>query len=126
MKITLKINNQDVEAEIKDNEDDHRYWDSGNVFFAKEETGKELAKRQAIQRIKDYIVEHDMEFDQDWNDKSQCKYYPCYHVLGQRIIWASCTVFKYYLPFSYLGSRDHIEQLIKDCQDDLLIIFDKK
>lgn len=165
MKITLKINNQDIEAEIKDSDVanivkpkkklrpeinewyfyastdgrietsrwsndviDNGRWSSGNGFFTEKEAKKELDKRQAIQRIKNYIIEHDMEFCPDWNNMEQEKHYPFFKYDLRLICWgrADHDYYDYYLPFGYLASEEHLKQLTKDCQDDLLIIFDKK
>jgi hypothetical protein len=105
---------------------DLRYWNAGNGFFTKKEADKESDKHRAIQRVKDYIIEHDMEFSPDWSNGSQYKYYPYYDESTKKVRWESWFRHRYYLPFSYLGSKEHIVQLIDDCQDDLLIIFDKK
>lgn len=163
MKVTIKINNQDIEAEIKDEDvakivkpkkklrpelgetyyilysdteivtglwsdsgGDRKNWSSGNGFFTEAEAEKELAKRQAIQRIKDYIVENDMEFEPDWNDVDQAKYIPYYNEYAKKLECRGFCTLQYYTPFSYLGKVNHLEQLNKDCQGDLLIIFDKK
>ena len=163
MKVTIKINNQDIEAEIKDEDvakivkpkkklrpevgevyyilygdasvggsilgndpKDLRYWNAGNGFFTKKEADKESDKHRAIQRVKDYIIEHDMEFSPDWSNGSQYKYYPYYDESTKKVSWNCCWQARSFLPFSYLGSTDHIVQLTKDCQDDLVIIFDKK
>ncbi len=163
MKVTLKINNQDIEAEIKDSDvakivkpkkklrpevgeyyyalysdseitryywendgTNNKTWSSGNGFFTEEEAIKEANKRQAIQRIKDYIIEYGMEFEADWSDESQEKYFPYYNVQKKNLECRGVCTLQYYIPFGCLGKVNHIEQLIKYCQDDLLIIFDKK
>lgn len=104
---------------------DSGLWDSGNAFFTKEEAEKELAKRKAKQKIKDYIIENGLEFEPDWQSEGQIKWAIFYNSSKERLS-TDCGL-SYRLPdTAYFDSREHAEQVIKDCKDSLLILFDVK
>lgn len=98
----------------------HNYEDeilAGDIFLTEEEAQKELNKRQAIMRIKKYIWENDI-YSTDSNDR--CVLMVCdgdvrFHTLELNE--------KYYSP---IGEVCFNQRLLKDCKEDLLIIFDKQ
>ena len=98
---------------------DKDIWNLGNGFFTKEEAQKELAKRQAIQRVKDYILENGMYWEPDWNDDN-LKYNFYYEDKVEIDYGIQC---KRYSPIGYLESEEHAEKVLKDNEEDLNIIF---
>jgi hypothetical protein len=98
---------------------DNNIWNAGNGFFTKEEAQKELAKRQAIQRVKDYILENGMYWEPDWNDDN-LKYNFYYEDKVEIDYGIQC---KRYSPIGYLESEEHAEKVLEDNKEDLEIIF---
>lgn len=99
---------------------DDGVWNSGNGFFTKEEAQKELAKRQAIQRVKDYIIENGMYWEPDWNSHN-LKYNFYYYV--DKVAIDNWIEYKIYSPIGYLKSEEDAEKVLKDNKEDLEIIF---
>jgi hypothetical protein len=97
-------------------------WNAGYGFFTREEAQKELAIRQAKQRIKDYIILNDMEFEPDWKDIDQPKYYIFFNHGGMElyIYEAMGDQEPFNIVFEY---REKAEQCMQDCKEDWLIIF---
>jgi len=100
---------------------DKEVWACGNGFFDKESAEKELAKRLAIQRVKDYVKLNNIEFEPDWKDDNQQKHYPVYSC-GNIIADYEYDI-KRYSPIGYLKSEEDCNKLIEDNKEDLLIIY---
>lgn len=102
--------------------------EQGNIFPTREAAKKESEKRKAIQRVKEYIAREFGVFEPDWNDENQGKYFPYYgHRDGRRdprFGWHYVVILQYYSPFGYLSTVKDCKQLIKDCEDDLKIIYE--
>lgn len=115
-------NNYYIDTLIWENDEmDNHYWNSGSGFFTEEEAEKELAKRRAIQKIKDYIKENGMYWEPDWNNNGNEKYFFIYHSGETQI--HNCFSIKYYSPIGYLKSRGDAEKVLEDNKEDLLLIF---
>lgn len=101
---------------------DNKCWNSGNGFFTEEEAEKELAKRLAIQRVKDYIVENGMYWEPDWNNNGNEK---CFFVSnrGETQI-NNCFSLKHYSPIGYLKSKEDAEKVLENNKEDLKLIFE--
>ncbi|MDY0143721.1 MAG: hypothetical protein RBR97_17690 [Bacteroidales bacterium] len=108
-----------VEKLYYNTNEDVAVWNAGNGFFTKKEAEKELAKRQAIQRIKDYILENGMYWEPDWNDDN-LKYNFYYEDKVEIDYGIQC---KRYSPIGYLESEEHAEKVLEDNKEDLEIIF---
>ncbi|MDY0144207.1 MAG: hypothetical protein RBR97_20180 [Bacteroidales bacterium] len=99
---------------------DNNIWNAGNGFFTKEEAQKELAKRQAIQRVKDYILENGMYYEPDWDNGNEKYFFASYR--GKTQIHNFCSN-KCYSPIGYLKSNEDAEKVLEDNKEDLEIIF---
>lgn len=97
-------------------------WNSGNGFFTQEEAEKELARRQAKRRIQDFIIENGLEFNPDWGNDMEEKYYICFDHHKDDFAYTSPYTFNYGLDF-YFRSEEDAELVIDNCEDDLRIIF---
>ena len=102
--------------------EDHELWESGNGFFTEEGAVKENSKRKAVQRIKDYITENGMW----WKSGSQhiVRFYKEGSLFAD---WYSESINLGGETFDNLiGAIDtekNAEKLMKDCEEDLKIIF---
>jgi len=96
--------------------------DSGNAFITKGEAEKERDKRQALQRIKKTIWEKGYEFEPDWSDTRQDKYFILYDH-GDREYAAYDYHFQQYIgtPF-FFSETSHAEDIIKLHKEDLDIL----
>lgn len=116
------IDNDYIDTNIWDNhKTDNKYWNSGNGFFIREEAEKELEKRLAIQRVKDYIKENGMYWEPDWNDNGIEKYFFASQIGATQI--HNCYSLKYYSPIGYLKSKKDAEKVLEDNKEDLELIF---
>lgn len=95
----------------------------GNVFKTKEEAETKLNWLKSVQRVKDYIEREFGEFVPDWSDIKVGKFIIYYDYSNKRLGWDRYTYLKYYSPIGYLKSIEDYNQLIKDCKEDLEIIF---
>ena len=102
---------------------DDGYYQVGNYFHTKEEAEKELAKRQAIVRVKDWIRENLGEFEPDWEDRSQYKanFYWCFS--HKKFIAEIDYCNKSYSPVGHLRGQEDFNSLVKACEADLKIIW---
>lgn len=98
---------------------DERRWEIGSAFFTEAEAEAELEKRKATQRIKDYCKKKWGDWKPDWYDPGQEKQYVYYnhHEGVLKIGYDS-----YYCQNQSIYYKD-AEQVIKDCESDLKIIF---
>lgn len=110
-----------VDMHIWDNDEmDNSCWSSGDGFFTEEEAKKELDKRLAIQRVKDYIKENGMYWEPNWNDCNE-KYFFVSHS-GETQLHHYCSL-KHYSPIGYLKSKEDAEKVLEDNKEDLELIF---
>ena len=94
----------------------------GNCFQTKELAEKEVAKRKAIQNVKEYIAENFGVFELDWEDDRQEKY--TLNCNEKCFDWERHAIYKEYSPIGHLKSGEDCEQLIKDKGKELRIIWD--
>lgn len=96
----------------------------GNIFRTREEAEQERDRRSALQRIRKYIYENDLEFTPDWNTPSK-KYYIYYNYDNNEFYvdwWTTNDVNSLF----YFKSSKHTNQVINNCKDDLKVVFNIK
>jgi len=98
-------------------------YENNNWFATKELAEKERAKRQAIVRVKDYIAENFGVFEPDWGDDEQDKYTFYFRYNYNKLDYKFLYSAKHYSPIGYIKSYEDCEELIKDCKEDLEIIY---
>ena len=105
------------------NETDIARYNYGNCFKTEEKAEKELAKREAIVRVKDYIYENFGEFEPDWENDDEWKLtiHYCYEIMT--LEWSLDYSEKHYSSIGYLHTGVDCDQLIEDCKEDLEIIY---
>lgn len=99
----------------------------GNVFKTEQEAKQALktgwvAKLQAEQRIKDYILEKGYDTNVDWSDKSKHKFFICYNYEFQsiRIDWYS-IVKTSNLP--HFVNKSEAEDTMQHCEADYKLLL---
>lgn len=94
--------------------------DIGNCFLTKPEAEKELKKRQAIQKIRKYIHENDMERGWVTGENNYCIEY------DDRIKEFEADYKCYYRGFDYFyfHSKAYAQKIIDNFPDELKLIFD--
>lgn len=111
------------------------YLEPWNVFFTQEEAEQELNKRKAIQRVRKYCYENNTELFSDEELKEILKnnaddnylkithfYNIYYHELDKQF-YSSISNSKKYIDYFYFKEIEDVEQVIKNCESDLKIIF---
>lgn len=101
-------------------------WDLGDGLFTKEEAQKELNKRIAIQKVKDYIIENDLSFEPDWRNEQQNKYYIYFDNRINKFEFDSKNKCDCNPKISYFKSEEDCKKVIHNCRKELKIIFDVK
>lgn len=94
----------------------------GNAFKSNAYAEKEMAKREALQRIRKYIYDNDMGFEPNWEDLDQWKYSVHYSHRTHTFWLASDTWCNSGKAF-YLKTTKDVNQVIKDCESDLKILL---
>lgn len=113
----------DVHTHTDSNIDDLRY-NIGNYFQTEQEAIKESDKRLAVVRVNDKILELNEWWKPDWNDFNEDKYCIIYR---NNMKLFCCEVSNYIKNTSniyYIKSEEIVEQIIKEHQEDLKLIFD--
>ena len=111
------------------------YLETWNVFLNKEEAEQEFNKRYAIQRIKKYCYENNIELFSNEevnealkNNRNKYRlntidvYYIYYNTIDKRFDSGFWCVAKY-TEYFYFKNKKDVEQVIKNCEADLKIIF---
>jgi hypothetical protein len=117
----------DVESitEYGDAIDNYRY-NTGNYSQTKEQAEAHRDRLLAIQKVTDAINELNEGWTPDWSDSSEEKYYMSY---SHNENWFDTYVY-YFVQVSHLlpfaKSKEILEQIIKDYEPELKIIFGVK
>jgi len=96
----------------------------GNVFFSDTEAKIEQKRRSALQRIKKFIWENDLEFVPDWNNTEQ-KFNIYYDQSDESFNYVSWNWSNYDSNF-YFKSETDAQKVIDNCEKDLKVIFNVK
>lgn len=110
---------------VNDQFDLHRLH-TKNFYLTREEAKQAEAKQEALARVNKYIWENDLESICDWGDESQHKYYIHYNHDRAKLDWVFGIGSQYELTIPYLKSGEACEQVIKNCEADLLLIHNVK
>jgi len=94
-----------------------------NVYLKEADCDKQIAKNEALNKIKTYIKDNFEEFVPNWDDNDEGKYSLLYGCKEKK--WSTYDNYSYreltLLPF--LKSEEQAEQLIKDCEKELNILI---
>lgn len=95
---------------------------NGNAFLTKEEAEKETRRRQAIQRIKKYCWENNIEYKENVSNND----FPFYIIKNKKKWFEPWfgNVNDSYTWFLFFNDVDDCNRIIKDCEQDLKIIFE--
>ena len=112
------------------------YLKEWNIFLSKEEAEAELEKRKAIQGVRKYCYENNIELFSDEElkeilndnlDKHHLEiiyfYHIYYHAMDKKF-YSSRLNFEKHIDCFYFKKEDDVERVIKNCEEDLKIIFD--
>lgn len=119
------VSNWEIEKSSHYSEPIHdlRY-NMNNYFQTEKEAIKERDKRLAIVRVNDKILELNEWWEPDWGNVGEYKYSIGYEYkynnfsVGNNCYTQKCS------KISYIKSEEIAEQIIKDHQEDLKLIFD--
>lgn len=110
----------------------HYYWpeaykdliENWNAFLIKEEAVKEWERRRAIQKIKQYCWENNIEYKENVSNND----FPFY-IRNNKKKWFepwSGNINDSYTWFLFFDNIDDCNTVIKDCLGDLKVIFEKE
>lgn len=117
-------------GEIDDYEEENDIYDDscwliGDYYRTQEEAGKEIEKRKAIMRIRRCSAEKWGEFVPDWSDHDQVKFF-IYYDHEKQSFYGDYNHYIQNLSFIYFEKQEHIDEVIKNFEKDLKLIFDIK
>ena len=93
------------------------FTDMGHIFLTSVEAERELVYRQALQRVKEWIYEHDAGKEWKGGTENYFVYWNQVFIIEYRLNN------KFFSPFGYLKSEEACKQLIREMDSDLRIIF---
>lgn len=103
--------------------DDKRLYKIGLLFDAKEEAEQFKRERALIKKIKCYAKEQQGDWEPDWEDTNQKKYYIAYDLELETV---HIIYNKYYTVFSklpYFKSKEIAQACIDEFGDEILEVF---
>ena len=111
-----------VEDTFENVEKVYDLYDSLDLFLDEQEAQEELNKRQALRRIKDFIIENGIDTDVDWNCKNTGKYLVFYSYYQKRLdIDYTGGLKKSNLP--YFKSTEEANKVIEHYGEDYKILL---
>lgn len=116
----IDINWSNIDFESRCNNEDSSIismW----VFKIKEQLEKEVARRQAIVRIRKWVADNDMVFEPDWNDKDQPKLYLVYNFPERKMVSYYSYQIKTQNELPYFENRDNTDKAKKALEEDYKI-----
>lgn len=113
----------DVESIIFENDSyDNKYIQSWNAFLTEKEAEKEVKRRKAIQKIKKYCWENNIEYKENVSNND----FPFY-IMKNKKKWFepwSGNINDSYDWFLFLESVNDCNKIIRDCEEYLKTIFE--
>lgn len=96
-----------------------------NIFLTEEEAEQELEKRQAIQRIKKYCFENDIELaDRDFiNNPENLKFTINFNTLTKKFIFILHSCISIDTSIFFFKKEEDVEKILENFEEDLKIIF---
>lgn len=116
--------NENVPSSWSDNYIDKQRLSNHNVYLTEEACNKQIAKNNALNKIKTYILDNFGEWEPDWSDTEQQKWYIYYDYLNKRFYAIGTWFGKSICLIPYLKSLEQASQLIKDCEKELKTLFE--
>ena len=99
-------------------------FDCGLAFKTHPETEAKLAEMEAVTKIRKFIFEEGLSFEPDWLDHSQKKWDIHYDIAEEEFKSSClCSFCQKPSPFGHLKSEEDCEKVIKNCSEELKIIF---
>ena len=117
-----EVNKKQLSLWENDNIDNKRL-KNHNVYLTEAECDKQIAKNEALNKIKTYIKDNFEEFLPDWEDEDENKYSIYYDYEDEEWDYYSNGNFRELTLLPFLKSEKQAEQLIKDCRKELDILI---
>lgn len=113
----------DVESIIFENDSyDNKYIQSWNAFLTEKEAEKEVNRRKAIVNLKKYCFDNNIKYKENVSDND----FPFY-IMKNKKKWFEPwfgNINDSYTWFLFFNYVDDCNRIIKDCEQDLKIIFE--
>ncbi len=96
----------------------------GNCFPTEALAQKHIDKLKAIQKVKKFIADNNLNTDIDWSDNTQTKFF-MYYDYDSKILRSTYNQWiKYQSTIPYLAKEEDAETLIRECKEELLLILE--
>lgn len=103
---------------------DNALLNNHNVYLNESDCDKQIAKNEALNKIKTYIKDNFGEWKPNWNDISEDKITIYFN--NESRCWSYNTNWsnKTLTLLPHLKSQEQAKQLIKDCEEELNVLID--
>lgn len=96
------------------------------VYRTKKQATKALEKQKALVRVWKYVQDNGMYFEPNFSNGSKIKYQILFDGEYNNFLASSTFWMKYQDSIPCFKSKEHAQNVIDNCEDDLKIIFDIK
>ena len=94
-----------------------------NLYLIEADCDKQIAKNEALNKIKTYIKDNFEEFVPNWNDEDESKYTLYYDYANKKWVTYLNSDDRELTLLPFLKSEEQAKQLIKDCEKELDILI---
>lgn len=105
------------------NDYDKHLYEIGLLFYTKEEAEQFIKEQTLIKKIKCWAKEQQRDWEPDWSDTNQCKYYITYDCEDEFISVGSNIYYNSLLKLPYFKSREIAQACINEFGEEILEVF---
>ena len=117
-----EVNKKQLSLWENDNTDNRRL-KNHNLYLIEADCDKQIAKNEALNKIKTYIKDNFEEFVPNWNDEDESKYTLYYDYANKKWVTYLNSDDRELTLLPFLKSEEQAKQLIKDCEKELDILI---
>ena len=117
-----EVNKKQLSLWENDNIDNKRL-QNHNLYLIVEDCDKQIAKNEALNKIKTFIKDNFDTFVPDWEVEDENKYSIYYDYEDEEWDYCSNGNFRELFLLPFLKSDEQAEQVIKDCEKELDILI---
>ena len=106
----------------KDIEADNSFFSQGNIFPTREAAELEAERRNLLTRFRAFRDECNGDWEKDWKNHRNRKYFISFETTGKLILFNSGTI-NQFCPFGYFKNEEDAERAIKLFGDEIKELF---
>lgn len=100
------------------------FFNVGDTFTTEKAAEKELKKRKAIMRVREYIANEFGVFGPDWGTPFEDRHVVIYDIIEKSFECGEIMIIYIPSPIGHLRTQEDAQKVIDNCEDDLKIIWD--